>query len=189
VFLLHAQTPGYITTLVVRTAGEAASRVSAIRRAIHEVDPTQAVSGAKTLEQYLGDALARPRMYAALVTAFALIALTLAVIGVYGMLAYSVAQRTREIGIRLALGAARQRIFLDLFRQGVGLISIGLACGVAASFALRKMVSTLLFGVTPADPVTFLIAAIAFATVSCAAIAIPAHRASRVEPLNALRLE
>jgi predicted permease len=189
VFLLHAQTPGYITTLVVRTAGEASSRVSEIRRAIHEVDPAQAVSGAKTLEQYLGDALARPRMYAALVTAFALIAFTLAVIGVYGMLAYSVAQRTREIGIRLALGAARRRIFLDLFLQGVGLISIGLACGLAVSFALRKMMSTLLFGVTPADPVTFAIAAVAFAAVSCAAVAIPAHRASRVEPLNALRLE
>jgi predicted permease len=189
VFLLHAQTPGYITTLVVRTSEDAAARVPAIRRAIHDVDPAQAVSGAKTLDQYLGDALARPRMYAVLVTSFALIALTLSVIGVYGMLAYSVMQRTREIGIRLALGAARRRIFLDLFEQGATLVSIGLACGVGVALALGRVMSTLLFGVTPADPVSFAMAATAFGVVAVAAIAIPARRASRVEPLDALRFE
>ena len=189
VFRLHAQTPGYITTLVVRSSGDAVSQVAAIRRAIHDVDPAQAVSGAKTLEQYLGDALARPRMYAGLVTAFALIAFILAVIGVYGMLAYSVVQRTREIGIRLALGASRQRVFLDLFGQGSRLVAVGLACGVGVSLALGRMVSTLLFGVGAADPATFALASAAFAVVALAVIALPARRASRVEPLDALRSE
>jgi predicted permease len=187
VFRLHAQAPGYITTLVVRSTVDAVSQVAAIRRAIHDVDPTQAVSSAKTLEQYLGDALARPRMYAALVTAFALIALILAAIGVYGMLAYSVVQRTREIGIRLALGAARQRVFLDLFGQGARLVALGLACGVGVSLALGRMVSTLLFGVGAADPATFAFASAAFAVVALAVIALPARRASRIEPLDALR--
>ena len=189
VFRLHAQSPGYITTLVVRSSGDAVSQVAAIRRAIHDVDPAQAVSNAKTLEQYLGDALARPRMYAGLVTAFALIAFILAVIGVYGMLAYSVVQRTREIGIRLALGASRQRVFLDLFGQGSRLVAVGLACGVGVSLALGRMVSTLLFGVGAADPATFALASAAFAVVALAVIALPARRASRVEPLDALRSE
>ena len=189
VFRLHAQAPGYITTLVVRSAGETVSQVAAIRRAIHDVDPTQAVSSAKTLEQYLGDALARPRMYAGLMTAFALIALILAVVGVYGMLAYSVVQRTREIGIRLALGAARQRVFLDLFGQGARLVAIGLACGVGVALALGRMLSTLLFGVGAADPATFALASAAFAIVALAVIALPARRASRIEPLDALRFE
>jgi putative ABC transport system permease protein len=189
VFRLHAQAPGYITTLVVRSSGDAVSQVAAIRRAIHDVDPTQAVSNAKTLEQYLGDALARPRMYAGLVTAFALIAFILAVVGVYGMLAYSVVQRTREIGIRLALGAARQRVFLDLFGQGARLVAVGLAFGVGVSLALGRMVSTLLFEVDAADPATFALASAVFAVVALAVIALPARRASRVEPLDALRSE
>ena len=128
-------------------------------------------------------------MYAGLMTAFALIALILAVVGVYGMLAYSVVQRTREIGIRLALGAARQRVFLDLFGQGSRLVAVGLACGVGVSLALGRMVSTLLFGVAAADPATFTLASAAFAVVALAVIALPARRASRIEPLDALRSE
>ena len=105
------------------------------------------------------------------------------------MLAYSVVQRTREIGIRLALGAARQRVFLDLFGQGARLVAIGLACGVAVALALGRMLSTLLFGVGAADPATFALASAAFAIVALAVIALPARRASRIEPLDALRFE
>ena len=187
VFLLHAQTPGYITTLVVRTSGDAGAHAAAIRRAIHEADPTQAVSGVKSLEQYVGDALVRPRMYAALVASFAAIAVTLAAIGVYGLIAYVVAQRTHEIGIRLALGAARRRVFLDLFGQGARLVLAGLAAGIVAAAALREVVSAFLFGVTPGDPVSYAVAAAAFAGVALAAVALPARRASRVEPSSALR--
>jgi putative ABC transport system permease protein len=189
VFLLHAQTPGYITNLVVRTAGDASAQAAAVRRAIQTVDPTQAVSAVKTMDQYVGDALARPRMYAALVACFAVIAVVLAAIGVYGLIAYIVTQRTHEIGIRFALGAARRRIFLDLFGQGARLVLTGLVVGVVAALELRGVVSTLLFGVTPGDPVSYVLAAATFSCVSLALAAIPAHRASRIEPIDALRHE
>ena len=187
VFLLHAQTPGYITSLVVRTTGDAGAQASAIRRAIQDVDPTQAVSAVKSMEQYVGDALVRPRMYAALVASFAAIAVVLAAIGVYGLIAYVVAQRTHEIGIRLALGAARGTVFRALFGQGARLVLAGLVIGVAAAVALRGVMSAFLFGVTAADPVSYLLAAGAFASVALAAVALPARRASRVEPVRALR--
>jgi putative ABC transport system permease protein len=189
VFLLHAQTPGYILSLVVRTLGDPNAQAAAIRRAIQEVDPTQAVSAVKPMEQYVADALARPRMYAALVACFAVIAVTLAAIGVYGLLAYVVTQRTHEIGIRLALGAVRRRVFLDLFGQGASLVAVGLIVGVVAAVALRGVVATLLFGVTPVDSVSYGLAAIVFAGIAAAAVAIPARRASRVDPMSALRCE
>jgi len=189
VFLLHAQTPGYITNLVVRTAGEPTAQASAIRRAIHEVDPTQAVSSVKSMEQYVGDALARPGLYATLVACFAVLAVVLAVVGVYGLIAYVVTQRTHEIGIRLALGAARRTVFLDLFRRGTLLVASGLAVGIVAAAGLRGAVSTLLYGVTAGDPVSYVIAAIAFAVLALAAVAIPARRGSRIEPIRALRCE
>ncbi len=187
VFLLHAQTPGYIMTLVVRTTGDAGAQVAGIRRAIQEVDPTQAVSAARTMDQYIGDALARPRMYAALVASFAVIAVMLAAIGVYGLIAYVVAQRTREIGIRLALGAARGNVFRDVFGQGARLVLAGLVIGIVAAVGLRGVVAAFLFGVTPGDPVSYAMAAAAFATVALTAVAFPARRASRVEPISALR--
>jgi ABC-type antimicrobial peptide transport system permease subunit len=189
VFLLHAQTPGYITTLVVRTSGDPSAHAAAIRGAIHEVDPTQAVSGAGSLQQDVARALAKPRLQAVLVTSFAVIAALLAAIGVYGVLAYVVVQRTHEIGIRLALGATRGTVFLELLGQGARLVFAGLAAGITAAIGLRKVLSAFVFGVTTADPVTYLLAALTFSAVAIAAVTIPARRASRVEPMNALRFE
>jgi ABC-type antimicrobial peptide transport system permease subunit len=188
-FLLHAQTPGYITNLVVRTDGEATAQAAAIRRAIQEVDRTQAVSRVKAMEQYVGDALARPRLYAVMVACFAIIAMMLAAIGVYGLVAYVVTERTPEIGIRLALGATRGGVFFDQFRQGLWLVAGGFVVGVGASAALGRVMSGFLFGVTPGDPVTYLMAAGMFFVVALAAVAIPASRASRVAPVTALRWE
>jgi putative ABC transport system permease protein len=189
VFQLHAQRPGYIMSLIVRTTEDPSGQAAAIRRAIQEVDRTQAVSGVKTMEQYLGDALSRPKLYAALVTCFAVIAVMLAAIGVYGLIAYVVTQRTHEIGIRLALGAARGKVFVDLFGQGARLVIAGLVVGVVAAVGLRGIASTLLFGVTPGDPLTYLMAAAVFSGVAFAAVMIPARRASLVEPITALRYE
>jgi len=189
VFLLHAQTPGYITNLVVRTSGDPVSHATAVRRAIHEVDPTQAVSGIGTIEQDVAKVLARPRLQAALVTCFAAIAVVLAVIGLYGLIAYVVRLRTHEIGIRLALGATRDKVFFELFWQGAQLVFAGVAVGVATAIALRGIASTFVFGVTTADPLTYLIAALAFSGAAFAAVIIPARRASRVEPIDALRFE
>lgn len=122
-------------------------------------------------------------------TCFAIVAVTLAIIGVYGLIAYVVAQRTREIGIRLALGATTGKVFLDVVRQGTGLVVAGLVVGVIVAVAVRKTTSDLLFGVTSGDPLTYLLAASALAAIAVAAVMIPAHRATQVEPGRALRCE
>ena len=189
VFLLHAQTPGYITNLVVRTDGDPSAHAAAIRRAIHDADPAQAVSAAATLDSDLARVLARPRLQAILVTSFAVIAVILAVIGIYGLVAYTVSTRTHEIGIRLALGATRQRIFAELFGEGARLVIAGLGLGLAAAAFLRQLISTLVFGVTTADPLTYLAAACAFLALSLTAVVIPARRGSGVHAVDALRCE
>jgi predicted permease len=189
VFLLHAQTPGYVMSLVVRSPAELSGQAAAIRRAIHDADPRQAVAEAKPLEQYVADALARPKMYAMLVVCFAVVAMLLAAVGVYGLVAYVVNQRTHEIGIRLALGASTTRVFRELVAQGGQLIGAGLAIGILGAVLLRNTASGLLFGVAPGDPLTYAAAAAIFAALSAAAAAIPARRASRVDPTTALRHE
>ena len=189
VFLLHAQTPGYITNLVVRTTGDPMAHAAAIRGAIHEADPAQAVSAVGTLDDDVAKALARPRLQAALVAAFAIIAVVLAGIGLYGLIAFVVTQRTQEIGIRLALGATTRQMFSELFGEGARLVIGGLALGVGAAMLLRGLVATLVFGVTPGDPLTYSLAAVAFLGVALVGVAIPARRGSRVEPVSALRWE
>lgn len=189
VFSLHAQSPGYITSMVVRTDGDPLAHAATIRRAIREVDPTQAVSGVGSLEQDVAKVLARPRLQAVLVTCFAGIAVLLAVIGLYGLVAYVVTQRTHEIGIRQALGATRAQVFSEMFGQGARLVGLGLAIGVVAAVAMRQVVASFVFGVTGGDPVTYVAAAVTFAAVALAAVIIPARRAARVEPMLALRGE
>lgn len=189
VYLLHAQTPGYITNLVVRTAGEPSAYAAAIRSAIHEADPTQAVSAFATLERDVDKVLARPRLQALLVAVFAAIAVVLAVIGVYGLLAYVVTQRSREIGIRLALGATAAAVFRQLLGEGVRLVVAGLLLGLATTVVLRSLVSAMVFGVTTADPVSYGAAAVVFLVVGLIAAAIPARRGSMVEPTTALKCE
>jgi predicted permease len=187
VYLLHAQNPGYITSLVVRTAGDPASLVGPIKTAVQSVDPTQAVSDVKTMDQYVDDLLARPRLYAAMVAAFALVALVLAAVGVYGLIAYVASQRTHEFGIRMALGAAPASVFRSVFAQGALLTLTGLGIGIALSWTLRRIIATLLFGVTAGDPATYGGAAALFLATALAATLIPAWRASRVNPTSALR--
>ena len=182
VFLLHAQAPGYITSLVVRATGDPSALAPSIRRAIREADPTQGVAGIRTMEEYLGESLARPRLYAALVASFAVLALTLATLGVYGLIAYLVTQRTHEIGIRMALGADRGRIFNGLFRQGAALALGGLVLGVGVAYALAHLISALLFGVTSTDPPTYIGAAVGLFLMALIATAIP--RARRRESIR-----
>ena len=187
VYMLHSQTPGYITHLVVRTVGNPAQYGAAIRRAIQEVDPAQAVANVKTMDTFVEAGLARPRLYASLVTGFASIAALLAVVGIYGLSAYTVSQRRHEIGIRLALGATRLRIFVDVFRQGALLVLAGTGAGLLAAFAFRGVVATLLFGVAPLDLVSYAAASAAFAGIATAALVVPSLRAAASEPVAALR--
>lgn len=189
VFLLHQQTPGYITTLVVRASGDPLSQTAAIRRVVHDVDPTQALSNVGTLDQDVSKALAPSRLRALLVTSVAVIALALAAIGLYGLLAYVVSQRTHEIGIRLALGATPQAVFGAVFSQGGRLVVCGLVLGLGAGLWLRHFVATFVFGITAGDPGTFVAASLVFLAIAIAAVTIPAVRAARVSPMTALRDE
>jgi len=173
----------------VRTSGEPSAVTAAIRQAVHDVDPTQAVSDVGTLEQDVAKVLAPSRLRAVLVASVAVIALALAVIGLYGLLAYIVNQRTHEIGIRLALGATREAIFGSLFAQGARLVVVGLVLGLAAGIWLRRVVATFVFGITAGDPATYAVASATFLLIALAAIAIPALRAARIEPVMALRDE
>jgi predicted permease len=189
VYLLHEQTPGYLTNLVVRATGDASVQAAAIRQAIRDVDPTQAVSAVKSMSEYVDESLARPRLYAALVTGFAVLALLLTAIGVYGLLAYMVGERTHEIGVRMALGAERARVFRDIVLQAFGLTLAGLTLGVVAALALRRAVAGLLFGVDAGDPITYVGAVLVFLAVSLCASAIPALRAARIDPMSAIRAD
>lgn len=187
VFLLHAQTPGYITNLVVRTAQEPAAQAAAIRRTIQEVDRTQAISSVRTMTQYVDDALARPRLNAALVGCFAALAVGLALIGVYGIVAYVVNQQSHEIGIRIALGATGRTVFFEVFGAGARLIGAGVMSGLLIAAALRGAISSFLFGVAAGDRASYLVAAVAISLVALAVVAFPARRAARIQPAEALR--
>jgi predicted permease len=189
VFLLHAQTPGYITNLVVRTAGEGQGIAPAIKRAVHDVDPAMAVSGMGTLEQDVSAVLAPTRVRARLVAAIAVLAVALAVIGLYGLLAYIVEQRAHEIGIRLALGATRHAIFGAVLAEGARLVVLGLVCGLVAALGLRRVIATFVFAVTAGDPATYLGAVAGFTVIALAVLAVPALRAARLTPMAALRDE
>jgi ABC-type antimicrobial peptide transport system permease subunit len=190
VYLLHAQTPGYITNLVVRTSGsDPRVHIASIRRAIHDADPTQAVSGARPFGEDVAGVLARPRLYAALVTCFALIAAMLAAVGIYGLTAYVVTARTHEIGNSLALGASRGTICFELIRHGAGLVAGGLVAGIAAAWGLRQLLSALVFGVTTGDLLTYVLAALALAGAGLVAAVVPAYRATQVPLTSALRCD
>jgi predicted permease len=189
VYLPHAQTPGYITHLVVRTPGEPAPLAAAVRHIVQQLDSTQAITAVKTMEAYLSEEVARPRLYAWLVGAFAALALLLAAIGLYGLVSYVVGQRTHEMGIRVALGAQRTSVLRMMLQEGARLALAGLTLGLAGALALSRLLSTLLFGVTPTDPATYGAVALLLIGVTLTAAYIPARRAARVDPMIALRCE
>ncbi|MEX2302034.1 MAG: ABC transporter permease [Bryobacterales bacterium] len=189
VFLAQAQVPGYITSLVVRTAAEPEQMAAAIRREVQQVDPNQPLTAIQPMEQYISRALARPRLYSALLGAFASLALVLAAIGLYGLLAYAVRRRTHEIGIRLALGAQPGAVLRSTMAVGIRLAAVGLALGVLCAIALSRFVASLLYGVGTDDLLTFGIVTALLAAVALLAAYVPARRAARVDPMVALRYE
>jgi len=189
IFLDQAQTPMYFGALVVRTAVPPAAMAQAVQQAIHAVDPDQAISHVQTMEQVVGESVARPRLESLLLTIFAGVALLLAVVGLYGVLAYSVAQRTREIGIRMALGANARQLVRDVVRDGLQLMLPGIVAGIAVSLAVTRLLSSLLYGVRPTDPLTFAAVCCLLLLVGLAASWLPARRASRVDPVGSLRWE
>ncbi len=174
-------------TFVVRTAGDEAAALSAIRGGLLEVDPDQPVHTMTTLDASLGKLLAERRFNMLLMTIFAAIGVVLAAIGLFGMLSFAVAQRTREIGVRIALGARPANVIGMVVRDGAVLGASGLAIGAVAALAATRAISSMLFGVTAADPVTFAIIVIVIATVTLAASYVPARRAASVDPIVVMR--
>ena len=143
----------------------------------------------KTMEEYLSTSVAGPRFSTTLLSIFAGVALVLTIVGLYGVMSYSVAQRTNEIGIRMALGAQSRDVLLMIVKQGSVLILLGLGIGLAGAYALTRVISSLLFGVTAKDPFTFAAVSVLLAMVALLACYIPALRATKVDPMNALRCE
>jgi putative ABC transport system permease protein len=189
VFLAQAQLPGYISYLVVRTAGSPERLASAIRRELQQVDRNQPFTAIQPMRQYVSAALARPRLYAVLLGAFASLAVVLAAIGLYGLMAYTVRQRTHEIGVRMALGAQRGDVLQAMLGQGARLALAGLVLGLVVAMGLRDLLSSLLYGISVGDPMTYVGVAAVLGGVALIAAYIPARRAARVDPMVALRYE
>jgi len=176
-------------TLIVRAEGDPASLTTAIRSEVLKLDKEQPISGVRTLDQLYSASIAQRRFSALLLGVFAAVALALAAVGVYGVLSYAVTQRAHEIGIRMALGAGRRDVLKLVVGRGMSLTLIGMAAGLAAAFALTRLMSTLLFDVKPTDPLTFSLIALLLGAVALLACWIPARRATKVDPLKALKHE
>jgi len=175
--------------LAIRTNGDPSSVVGAVRQAIRSVDADQPVSNVATMEEVLGREASQRRLGMILLSAFAVLALLLASLGIYGVLAYFVAQHRNEIGVRLALGATPARILLLVLRKGMALTLLGVVIGLAASFVFTRLMTSLLFGVKAIDPLTFAAVPLLLAFVALLACWIPARRAAKVDPMVALRYE
>lgn len=176
-------------TLIIRTASEAASVMAALRETIQEIDRDKAAFSLKTMEEVVSDSIDRSRTFAWLLSFLSGVALILAAMGIYGVVSSLVAQRTREIGIRLALGAERRDVMRLVIKQGVGFVAVGVAAGIVLSLALTRFMKSLLFEVSSADPVTFAGIILILMTVALLACLIPARRASLVDPIVTLRHE
>jgi putative ABC transport system permease protein len=173
----------------VRTTGRPEAVISTVRSAVQSIDTNLALTNLQTIEEVLSQGLWAPRMGAALLAVFGGLALVLSVVGVYGVLSYSVNQQTREIGIRMAMGAQTGRVLLLVVGQGMRLAIAGLALGLIAAFAAMRLLSTLLFGVSAHDPLTFGAVTFILALAAVLACYIPARRATKVDPIIALRYE
>ncbi len=190
IYLSAAQAPNWGMSVILKTAaGDPLSLTAAVRQELHALDPALPVADVMTLDQRMWSATSQPRFRTSLVTFFALIALILACLGIYAVISYSVAQRTHEIGIRMALGAQRRDVLKLVIKQGLALATVGVAVGLFASYLLTRWLATLLFGVKPTDPATFVVSALLLGSTALLASFLPARRATKVDPLVALRYE
>jgi putative ABC transport system permease protein len=175
--------------VVVRTAGDPMRLATSVREAVRSIDPNLPVANVRPMTEVVSSSLATPRLTGFLLGTFAAIALVLAAVGIYGVLSYLVARRTHEIGIRLAIGAARSQVLQLVLRQGLGLAVAGIVIGVPAAFALTRVMQSVLYQVRPSDPITFVVVPAILVVVAVAAAGLPAFRATRVSPMIALRSE
>jgi putative ABC transport system permease protein len=176
-------------TIVVRTANEPLALVSAVRNELQQMDPEQPMAAVSTMDQLLAGTLSRSRFTMLVLGVFAALALILACVGIYGVIAYSVTQRTQEFGIRMALGANRRDVFRLVLGEGTRLTLLGIGLGIVAGLIVTRLMATLLYGVSATDPLTFTAVTLLLAFVGLAACYIPARRATKVDPIVALRYE
>jgi predicted lysophospholipase L1 biosynthesis ABC-type transport system permease subunit len=176
-------------TLVIRGEGDLATIASALRSAVAAVDPSVPVKAVRPLEELVSNSAARARFTMLLLATFAIVALTLGAVGVYGVVAYTVARRTREIGVRMALGASARDVLAMVLREGGTLTGVGVALGVAGALASSRVLAGFLYGVTPTDAAVFVSVPAVLAIVALGACVVPALRAARVDPVTALRSE
>jgi putative ABC transport system permease protein len=188
-YVALAQAPSNSAALMVRASGDPMTHAPAVRQTIRELDPQLAVFGMEPLADTVSRSISRQRFMMLLLGVFASVALALAAIGIYGILSYSVERRTHEIGIRMALGASPSKMVSAVVGNGLRLMLAGLVLGFAGAFAVTRLLETLLFGVTPLDPVTYIGVGVLFAIVALVASYVPARRVTRIQPTIALRTE
>jgi putative ABC transport system permease protein len=188
-YVTYAQSPSEFISIVVKGAVDPQTMQQAIDRQVRQIDPDQALTNVQTMEKIKSDSVAPMRLRTTLLGVFAGIALLLSAIGIYGVISYSVAQRTHEMGVRLALGARGGDILRLVVGSGMLLAAIGLVIGLAGSLALTRLLNSLLFGVKATDPATMVTVAAMLAGVAMLACYVPARRATKVDPMVALRWE
>jgi predicted permease len=189
VYYPHAQDPGPLQNFAVRFSGRPETVVPQIRQMIRSVNPNLPVDEVVTLADHIDRSLTQQKLVARLASFFGLLALLLACIGLYGVLSYSVSQRKAEIGVRMALGATTADVLKLILKGGMTLVLLGVVLGIAGAFAVTRLAKALLFGVKPSDPLTFVAVAALLIVVAIIACYIPARRATKVDPLTALRYE
>lgn len=194
-YLAHPQAPITIEgafrsmSVMLRVSGSPEALIPSVRAAVREIDPSLPLFDVQSVDSVIDRSVARPRFTTLLLALFALIGAVLGASGIYGVLAYTVARRTQELGIRRALGAPSQSLVADILLRGMQPVAIGLVAGIVGSFWATRLLQTELFGISPTDPSTYVVATAGVLLVSLAACAIPAARALRISPIAALRSE
>src|SRR5262249_37429590 len=176
-------------TLTLRTRGDATTVAAAVRNVVQTLDPQQPAGEVRTLDSLVGNSIARQRFNTLLLAVFAVVALSLSAIRIYVVVAYSVKQRTHELGVRVALGASARDVLKLVLGRGMKLVLAGVGIGLLGALALTRLLKTLLFGVSATDPLTFAVIALSLALVALVACYLPARRATEVDPMVALRYE
>jgi putative ABC transport system permease protein len=188
-YVPHAQAPNSTITVVARTSNDPKNLIASVRREVAALDSELPVFNVRTLEETLSRSVAQPRFNTLLLATFAAVALLLTAIGLYGVVAYSVAQRTHEFGIRLALGAGARNVLMLVIGQGMKLALTGVGIGLVGALALTRLMTSFLFGISTSDPLTFVAIALLLIFTALLACYIPASRATKVDAMVALRYE